>query len=235
MSSVVACTDEFARRELERYGPWLALALADRLREEKVRQGALEQASVAPDRPREEGFVWARDERIELRRQARSRFTIHLGYHGYEVIRQEISWAASEGVEMGGFLWAHLRTDSGGGPVVIAHVSPPAQGSVHGRTSVRLGDPDDVARAWPDWLARSGMAAIGDVHSHPGGDGTPSRADLENWAWGVRQSGGYPWASLIAIRGEGGIGWLDPQFRGWVTTADGRGGFVCEPAEVAQP
>ncbi len=38
---------------------------------------------------------------------------------------------------------------------------------------------------------------------------------------------GYPWVSLIAIRGEDGLGWSDPQFRGWITVPDGGGGFVC--------
>jgi JAB domain-containing protein similar to deubiquitination enzymes len=233
MSRVVCLTDEL----VERYGSRaLDPVMLQRLRADRRRAAQLEQTPPATlAKPRHEGLVWARDERIEFRPRAEPRFTIRLGYAGLEAIRREISWAAYEGVEMGGFLWAHLRTDSCGGLIVVAHVSPPADDSLHGRTSVRLGNPETVARPWPDWLARCELIAVGDVHSHPSGDGTPSRADRENWAWGVRQSGGFPWASLIVIRGEPGLGWSDPQFRGWITTPDGRGGFICEPAAVAQP
>ena len=107
--TVVCITDEIVERQLQRlgpFGPLLVSAVADDLRKERLRRAAIEQppaATLSPPLP-----VWARDEQIEFRPGAQPRFTIRLGQGGSEAIRREIAWAASEGVEMGGLLWAHF-------------------------------------------------------------------------------------------------------------------------------
>lgn len=193
--------------------------------------------SAAPE-PRPTGVVWSRtwaaepNGHIDFRPRARPRFTLHLSFGGVEAIRRELGWAAPKGVEVGGYLWSHQPARAG--LVCVAHVSPPAEGSRHGPTSVQLGKPENVAAAFPDWLARSQLVCVGCWHTHPITNGIPSRPDREAWALRVKRTG-LQWASLIVTRGEDGMGWSDPRYTGWVTSPDCGGGFVCEPVEVAQP
>jgi proteasome lid subunit RPN8/RPN11 len=235
----VSATDYFEARQLQRLGgPLLVYALA-KLSEERTRSAA--RATTTSEAPPPTGVVRTAPEReaersgrrIDYRPDAPARFTIHLSYGGVERMRGEIAWGAQQGVEVGGYLWAHRR--AGPERVVVAHVSPPADGSLHGPTAVKLGRPESVAANWPDWLSRSELMVVGDWHSHPVGDGTPSRTDRENWAWNVQSSDGFPWATVIVIRGEDGLGWMGPRYVGWLTSADGRGGYICEPATVAEP
>lgn len=231
MSTVICMTDEL----VERYG-----------RRALVRPGeepARRAQPVPAPRPTDyagsgalKEVVWSRaaerNDQIDLRSHTRPRFTLHLSYGGLEAIRRELGWAAPKSVEVGGYLWSHQQARNG--LLVVVYVSPPAPGSRHGPTSVQLGKPERVAAAFPDWLARSQLVCVGCWHTHPITNGTPSHPDREAWALRVKRSG-YPWVGLIVTRGEDGMGWMDPQFTGWVTSADGHCGVVCEPALVVQP
>jgi hypothetical protein len=195
----------------------------------------LEQATETVGEPRQGGVVWARDERIEVRSRPAA---VHDPARSYGVRgnpARDSSGAASEAVEMGASSGRTYERTLAKGPVVITLVSPPAADSLHGRASVRLGNPETVARAWPDWLLRSGLIAVGDFHSHPITGGTPSRPDREAWARQVKRSGGLEWVGVVVTRGEGGFGWSGPKLTAWVTSPDGRGGYVCEPAAVVHP
>jgi hypothetical protein len=241
-SHVVACTDYFVERTIEaRCGaaaPVIIRAFAARLRQDRIRSAAPVQASAAvAEVPRSAGVVLSRDYRagagrIDFRPHVRPRFELRLGYAGIEAIRRELGWGALEGVETGGYLWSHLRAQDRG--VVVAYVSPPADGSRHGAHAVQLGRPESIVTAWPDWLRRSEMVVVGCWHSHPQGDGKPSPVDREAWATRVEVSGSA-WASLIVTRGADGAGWSAPRLHGWVTSSDGRGGAILEPALVNEP
>jgi hypothetical protein len=46
----------------------------------------------------------------------------------------------------------------------------------------------------------------------------PSDVDLANWARHSDEAGGVPYSSLIVTPGE--VGWMSPEFHGWVTRED---------------
>jgi Prokaryotic homologs of the JAB domain len=126
--------------------------------------------------------------------------------------------------------------------VVVAHVSPPANDSQHEYGAVRLGRPSRVSADMPAWPQRAGLLPIGDFHSHPTGDGTPSGSDLQAWAGRVEDDR-QPWLALVATPGEEpGAGWAEPHLTAWATYPacpwsldDVRTGFICEPAKLIKP
>jgi proteasome lid subunit RPN8/RPN11 len=228
--TVYCMTDEMAERQLQRLGPYAPLlirALQNRNRASTQLLGRL---------PGQTTHTWpftAKErapEGVDFRPDAEPRFTLNLGVAGAERIRGEVGWGAGEGLEVGGYLWAHQRAKYRG--VVACHVS--TGGTRNGPRSVVLGDPRDVAAAMPDWLARNGLVVVGDYHLHPISDGTPSRGDLEGWARSCRSNGSFRWAGLILWREEGRH-WSEPRFTAWVTSSDGRGGYIVEPAKVVHP
>jgi proteasome lid subunit RPN8/RPN11 len=252
--TVVSITDEMTQRALARqlgpigaariYGELVERQRAERQQEGLTRSSAtLEPPPVTPSRTkpvREPTSPESDRLRVEFRPHVQRRFTVHLGHRGVEAIRSELDWGASDNVEVGGFLWSHTRAREG--VVVVAHVSPPAHDSQHAYDAVRLGRPSRVKANMPAWLRRTGLLPIGDFHSHPTGDGTPSDSDLQAWAGRVEENDRQPWLALIATRGEPGAGWAEPRLTAWATFPacpwsldDVRTGFICEPAKLIQP
>jgi hypothetical protein len=65
-----------------------------------------------------------------------------------------------------------------------------------------------------------------------GRPGDPHRedADLANWARHSDDSAVLPYTGVIVT--PGGVGWMSPEFHGWVTREDDRGLLACEPAKI---
>ena len=78
-----------------------------------------------------------------------------------------------------------------------------------------------------------GWSGFADWHSHPWRDPIPSPADIRNWARASEDAGVFPYAGVIAMPGED-VGWMAPQFVGWVIREDENGVLVCEPAAVEE-
>lgn len=76
----------------------------------------------------------------------------------------------------------------------------------------------------------SRLLRAGDWHSHPVRDPIPSDADLAAWARHSEEAGVLPYAGVIVTPGE--VGWMSPEFHGWITREDDRGLLVCEPGRI---
>jgi Prokaryotic homologs of the JAB domain len=135
----------------------------------------------------------------------------------------------SREVETGGWLYGLYPADDDW--VAVIHASGPGQNGSHGRGWTRLSDPSQVEADFSDSLARARPVRVGDWHSHPNDDPTPSDADLRIWGRHSDEAGVLPYVALIAMPGED-VGWMVPQFAGWVIREDENGALVCEPAKV---
>lgn len=161
-----------------------------------------------------------------------SGFEITLTASVAEAIKREISHAfwrfESREIETGGWLFAHYQPDDR--RALIVHASGPGRNVDHGPGRVRLSEPGEVEADFDDLLARARLVRVGDWHSHPTRDSVPSDADLANWARHSDESGVLPYAGVIVTPGE--VGWMTPEFHGWVTREDDRGLLVCEPGTI---
>ena len=92
---------------------------------------------------------------------------------------------------------------------------------------MRLSDPDEVEAGFGDVLARARFVRAGDWHSHPVQDAIPSDADLANWARHSDDSAVLRYTGVIVTPGE--VGWMTPEFYGWVAREGAGGLLVCEP------
>jgi proteasome lid subunit RPN8/RPN11 len=117
--------------------------------------------------------------------------------------------------------------------VAVIHASGPGQNGSHGAGWTRLSDPSLVEADFSDALTRARPVRVGDWHSHPNDDPTPSDADLRIWGRHSDEAGVLPYAGVIAMPGED-VGWMAPQFVGWVIREDDNGVLVCEPAVVEE-
>ncbi len=83
-----------------------------------------------------------------------------------------------------------------------------------------------------EWLERAELVPVGDWHAHPGvSDTKPSQADVRGWAAEREVFGISRYTSLIVVPDDE-IGWMCPQFHANVTTTDGSGRLVIEPATI---
>jgi proteasome lid subunit RPN8/RPN11 len=115
--------------------------------------------------------------RIDFRPDAPANFEIRLLGTTADRIREEISDVAPDGVESGGYLYAHEPNryfES-----VVCLVTGPGPSSRHERDSLRLSHVSEVEAEFPDWLPAENFVRVGDFHSHPQGTPTPSRPDME--------------------------------------------------------
>jgi hypothetical protein len=120
-------------------------------------------------------------------------------------------------------LFAHQRP--GLNWVEIVHATGPAANSRHGETSVDIGRAADVEAEFGEFTRRAGLKHCGSWHSHPRGDGQPSRTDLNVWARRLKETGWSRYINVIATPGDG----YGPKLHGWLTRTDGPGRVVCEP------
>jgi proteasome lid subunit RPN8/RPN11 len=164
-----------------------------------------------------------------------SGFEITLCASVAEAIEREISesfWRfESREIESGGWLYAHYKPDDR--RVSVVHASGPGSNGRHGDCQVRLSDPDEVKAGFDDLLARARLLRVGDWHSHPTRDPVPSNADLANWGRHSENSGVLPYAGVIVTPVE--VGWMTPEFHGWVIREDDDGLLVCEPGKIGEP
>jgi proteasome lid subunit RPN8/RPN11 len=109
-----------------------------------------------------------------------------------------------------------------------ASLTPANSGASRSRSSE--GEPNQVEAACGEILARARLVRVGDWHSHPVRDASPSDADLAAWARHSKDAGVLPYAGVIVTPGE--VGWMSPEFHGWITREDDRGLLVCEPGRI---
>jgi proteasome lid subunit RPN8/RPN11 len=86
------------------------------------------------------------------------------------------------------------------------------------------------AASFEDCLLQTQLVRVGDWHSHPNDDPIPSDADLRTWGLHSEDAGVLPYAGVIVTPGE--VGWMTPEFYGWVTREDDRGLLVCGPGRI---
>jgi proteasome lid subunit RPN8/RPN11 len=86
------------------------------------------------------------------------------------------------------------------------------------------------AASFEDCLLQTQLVRVGDWHSHPNDDPIPSDADLRTWGLHSEDAGVVPYAGVIVTPGE--VGWMTPEFYGWVTREDDRGLLVCGPGRI---
>jgi hypothetical protein len=134
----------------------------------------------------------------------------------------------SREIESGGWLNAMYPPEDDRATVVYA--SGPGQNGSHGLRQVRLSELNQVEADFGDILARARFVRVGDWHSHPVRDASPSDADLSTWARHSEDAGVLPYAGVIVTPGE--VGWMSPEFHGWITREDNRGLLVCEPGRI---
>jgi proteasome lid subunit RPN8/RPN11 len=253
--SVVSATDYFVERQLEALGPFgraaieklCARALDHELGIRRRRLEELEAASDGPtpewvrrirdpDKPprAERSFDVAHDVDLRPDRAAHyGAFDLTLGSEAREAIRSEIGAASPLKVETGGFLFAHQRrlffAD-------ICHASGPAPNSRLGRTSVMVGEVCDVPAEFGEFTQRADLKHIGCWHSHPWGDGEPSRADLNVWRTRLEASGWDQYIGVIATPDPDGHGWAFPRLHAWLLKRNplDQGRYVCESARIRE-
>jgi hypothetical protein len=118
---------------------------------------------------------------VVLRPQATRRFDICLqGDASWQILR-DVRHVMGEDIETGGHLWARERARSCSADIVYASGAG-VPGQLHGHRSMKLPREDAARTAMPDFVHPDEMLAVGDWHLHPGGDATPSRADIDSWA-----------------------------------------------------
>ena len=168
------------------------------------------------------------DRSIDFRPNAPAQFEIRLAGQTSDHIRAEVNDVAPYGVETGGYLYGHEPSRYFSSEVCL--VSGPGPTSRHGRDSLRLSHPLEVEAEFPDWLPAENFVRVGDFHSHPTGTPTPSRADLEAWAAGLRRQRRSTYVSIIVTPSRDGY---ESELHGWVTHMDSYGKrFVVEPARI---
>ncbi len=169
-------------------------------------------------------------------RETGSGFRIELSGGVCAAIEHEVVAAVwefdSREVETGGYLYGFWPPDDD--CVQIVHASGPGSTGEHGSGRVRLSDPSQVEADFAEHLVRAKLVRVADWHSHPWRDPIPSPADIRNWARASEEADVFPYAGVIAMPGED-VGWMAPQFVGWVIREDDNGVLVCEPAVVEQP
>jgi proteasome lid subunit RPN8/RPN11 len=161
-----------------------------------------------------------------------SGFKVELNATVCKAIEQEVLGAIwefdSQVVETGGWLYGLYSAEND--RVAVVHASGPGQNGSHGAGWTRLSNPDQVEADFSNSLARARLVRVGDWHSHPNDDPIPSDADLRIWGRHSDDAGVLPYASVIVTPGE--VGWMTPEFHGWVTREDDRGLLVCEPSRI---
>jgi proteasome lid subunit RPN8/RPN11 len=90
--------------------------------------------------------------------------------------------------------------------------------------------PIEVKAEFEAVLRRAALVHVGEWHSHPTVDATPSEDDRNSWA-AVWATGFLPYAAVIVTPGE--LGWTTPKFHGYVTLEDDDGRLVAQPAIVS--
>jgi proteasome lid subunit RPN8/RPN11 len=161
-----------------------------------------------------------------------SGFRVQLTAAVCKAIEQEVSGAIwefdSREIETGGYLYALHPADDDW--VAITYASGPGSNGQHGSGRVRLGDASKVEADLEDFLPRATLVRVGDWHSHPWRDPVPSSADLRVWGRHADETGVLPYTGVIVTPGE--VGWMSPEFHGWITREDDRGLLVCEPGRI---
>jgi proteasome lid subunit RPN8/RPN11 len=164
-------------------------------------------------------------------RETGSGFRIELSGGVCAAIEHEVVAAIwefdSREVETGGYLYGFSPPDDH--RVGIVHATCPGPTSQHGSGRVRLSDPSQIEAAFEEQLVQ--LVRVGDWHSHPWRDPIPSPADTRRWGRASEEAGVLPYAGVIAMPGEG-VGWMAPQFVGWVIREDDNGVLVCEPGKI---
>jgi len=166
--------------------------------------------------------------------QTGSGFTLTLSAAVAKGIEEQVLAAIwefdSREIETGGYLYGHDPPDEDG--IWVCFASGPGHNGKHASGQVQLSDPSEIESAFHASLVRQDLIRLGDWHSHPAPDPLPSDADLWAWARHSDAAGVLPYAGLIVTPGE--IGWMTPEFHGWVTREDDHGVLVCEPAPIEE-
>jgi proteasome lid subunit RPN8/RPN11 len=259
--SVVSATDYFVELQLEKLGPLGRLAvkkLATRSLDHElaIRQRRMDelQAARVTDGPTPEWVRRVRDgdaptprsssttsadaaPNVDFRPDREAHFGAYqlmLSIEAREAIRRELSAAAPLQVETGGFLFAHQRRVFFAD---ICHASGPAPNSRHSRTSVMTGEVADVRAEFGEFTQRANLKHIGCWHSHPWGNGEPSRADMKVWRQRLEKSGGDQYLGVIATPEDGHGSSMFPRLHAWLIRRDSLkpGNYLCEAARIREP
>lgn len=178
--------------------------------------------------------------KVELRANRPARFEVSLGETAFKIERQAgsvFSWAGRF-VETGGWLFAHYRPSYR--QVIVVHASDSGPASKHWSGRVELSTVAEVEAEFDEWTARAGLRLVGSWHTHDGyGNGVPSPQDLRSGAGMLEETGLLNWTELIVTPSRE-IGWLSPEFHGWVVwrSVDPETlerPLVCDPATVVLP
>jgi proteasome lid subunit RPN8/RPN11 len=166
-------------------------------------------------------------------RETGSGFRIELSLGVCTTIEREVVAAIwefeSPEVETGGYLYAFWPPDDH--RVGIVHATGPGPTSQHGSGRVRLSDPSQVEAEFEQRLVQARAGRVGDWHSHPWRDPIPSPADMRRWGRASEEAGVLPYAGVIVMPGED-VGWMAPEYVGWVIREDENGLLVCEPGKI---
>jgi proteasome lid subunit RPN8/RPN11 len=251
--SVVSATDYFVELQLEKLGPAGRLALnklsARALDHElAVRRRRMEELEAGPtpewvrrlrdgDAPTPRSSSTTDEDVVDFRPEREAHlgaYELMLSIEAREAIRRELSAAAPLQVETGGFLFAHQRRVFFAD---ICHASGPAANSEHGRTSVMVGEVADVRAEFGEFTQWADLKHIGCWHSHPWGDGQPSRADLSVWRQRLEKSGWDKYVGVITTPEDGHGSSMFPRLHGWLLRRDSLkpGNYLCKPARIREP
>jgi proteasome lid subunit RPN8/RPN11 len=166
-------------------------------------------------------------------RKGPPRLTVALGSSARRAIEEEfLSTTRVDGYETGGWLFAE-PSRSWDKSIEVRLATGPGEGARRGRSSY---EPSDYHQA-EEQLARDGadhLCRVGDWHSHPGHDTTPSSSDLDVWQTcfvrANEKRGVSFYVGLIAALNRQGF----PRMRlnAYALSYDRSGRVVCEPATL---
>jgi hypothetical protein len=143
----------------------------------------------------------------------------------------EVVWAFDEGVETGGWLYAHYTPDAEGVPIIQA--TGPGRSAKHSANRLKLAHPRELE----DELV-SLAVLVGDWHTHPApwrGDPSDQASETDEEAWKDRLetlASCDSWVGLIFLPGV--MGWMCPVYHGFLTHINEHGVVVCEQATVLE-
>jgi proteasome lid subunit RPN8/RPN11 len=170
---------------------------------------------------------------VDFRPDIRPRYELTLTHGARQAIEDEVRLFAPHRRETGGFLWAHQRPRLGYAD--IQYASGPAPGSLHGRRTVILGEPEDVEATFGEFTRRARFVWAGCWHTHPSGSPNPSELDRETWAVALKRSGWTRYVSVIVTPSDDSLGWMFPRLHAWVMHAHAGGRpHTLEPARIKE-
>ena len=162
-----------------------------------------------------------------------ARLAVTLGSSAQHTIEEEfLSTTRVDGCETGGWLFAE-PSRSWHKSIEVRLAGGPGKGAKRGRSSFQ---PDNYQQA-EEQLARDGagrLCRVGDWHSHPGHDTTPSSSDLDVWQTCFVRANEKRGVSFYVgiVAGLNRQGFPRMRLNAYLLSYDQFGRVVCEPATL---